>query len=45
MRSVWSCTKGSSVDFIWPLWNLLDATPEGRGTDWQPTLSYGAGFV
>jgi hypothetical protein len=29
MRSVWSCTKGSSVDFIWPLWNLLDATPGG----------------
>lgn len=24
-----------------PLWNLLDATPEGRGTDWYPKLSYG----
>ncbi|HKV96213.1 MAG TPA: DUF899 family protein [Gammaproteobacteria bacterium] len=35
--------KGQSprhVDFIWPLWNLLDATPEGRGTDWHPKLSY-----
>ena len=31
------------VDLIWPLWNLLDATPEGRGTDWQPSLSYGSG--
>lgn len=28
------------VDFFWPLWNLLDATPEGRGTDWHPKLSY-----
>jgi predicted dithiol-disulfide oxidoreductase (DUF899 family) len=26
------------VDFIWPIWNILDATPEGRGTDWQPPL-------
>jgi predicted dithiol-disulfide oxidoreductase (DUF899 family) len=31
------------VDLIWPLWNVLDLTPEGRGTDWQPSLSYGAG--
>lgn len=31
------------VDSIWPLWNLLDLTPEGRGEDWQPSLSYGAG--
>jgi predicted dithiol-disulfide oxidoreductase (DUF899 family) len=31
------------VDSIWPLWNLLDVTPEGRGKDWQPSLSYGAG--
>jgi len=22
------------VDPIWPLWNLLDFTPEGRGTEW-----------
>lgn len=21
------------VDFIWPLWNLLDTTPEGRGSE------------
>ena len=25
---------------IWPLWNLLDFTPEGRGTDWYPSLTY-----
>jgi predicted dithiol-disulfide oxidoreductase (DUF899 family) len=25
-----------------PLWNVLDTTPEGRGTDWYPKLSYGA---
>ncbi|MBI5268669.1 MAG: DUF899 family protein [Burkholderiales bacterium] len=23
-----------------PLWNVLDLTPEGRGTDWYPKLSY-----
>jgi predicted dithiol-disulfide oxidoreductase (DUF899 family) len=28
------------VDMIWPLWNLLDFTPEGRGSDWYPSLSY-----
>ena len=28
------------VDAIWPLWNLLDFTPEGRGTDWYPKLAY-----
>jgi predicted dithiol-disulfide oxidoreductase (DUF899 family) len=25
---------------IWPLWNLLDFTPEGRGADWYPSLTY-----
>jgi predicted dithiol-disulfide oxidoreductase (DUF899 family) len=28
------------VDLIWPLWNLLDFTPEGRG-DFHPKLQYG----
>jgi predicted dithiol-disulfide oxidoreductase (DUF899 family) len=28
------------VDMIWPLWNLFDFTPDGRGTDWYPKLSY-----
>ena len=28
------------VDLIWPIWNLLDFTPEGRGTDWRPKLRY-----
>lgn len=23
-----------------PLWILLDTTPEGRGTDWYPSLGY-----
>ena len=23
-----------------PLWNVLDHTPEGRGTDWYPKLAY-----
>ncbi len=31
---------GRHVDLIWPLWNLFDFTPEGRGTDWYPKLSY-----
>ena len=28
------------VDMIWPLWNLLDLTREGRGSDWYPRLDY-----
>jgi predicted dithiol-disulfide oxidoreductase (DUF899 family) len=28
------------VDSIWPLWNLFDFTPEGRGANWYPRLSY-----
>src|SRR5438477_8488254 len=28
------------VDFTWPLWKMLDLTPEGRGTDFQPKLEY-----
>jgi predicted dithiol-disulfide oxidoreductase (DUF899 family) len=28
------------VDLIWPLWNVLDFTPEGRGKEWYPKLSY-----
>jgi predicted dithiol-disulfide oxidoreductase (DUF899 family) len=31
---------GRHVDLVWPLWNLFDYTPEGRGTDWYPKLSY-----
>jgi predicted dithiol-disulfide oxidoreductase (DUF899 family) len=27
-------------DLIDPLWNFFDFTPEGRGTDWYPELSY-----
>jgi predicted dithiol-disulfide oxidoreductase (DUF899 family) len=29
------------VDSIWPLWNVLDFTREGRGTEWYPRLDYG----
>jgi predicted dithiol-disulfide oxidoreductase (DUF899 family) len=28
------------IDLLWPLWNALDLTPEGRGSDWYPKLSY-----
>ena len=31
---------GRHVDTIWPLWNLFDFTPEGRGKDWYPKLKY-----
>jgi predicted dithiol-disulfide oxidoreductase (DUF899 family) len=24
-----------------PIWNILDMTPGGRGTDWYPKLDYG----
>lgn len=27
------------ADLIWPLWNVLDFTPEGRG-DWYPKIQY-----
>ncbi|HEY3644879.1 MAG TPA: DUF899 family protein [Gammaproteobacteria bacterium] len=50
VRHAWSselmfakADKGQSprhVDMIWPLWNLLDLTPEGRGKDWYPKLNY-----
>lgn len=28
------------VDLLWPLWNLFDMTPEGRGTGWYPRYFY-----
>jgi predicted dithiol-disulfide oxidoreductase (DUF899 family) len=28
------------IDLMWPVWNVLDLTPGGRGTDWFPKLSY-----
>jgi predicted dithiol-disulfide oxidoreductase (DUF899 family) len=28
------------IDMMWPLWNVLDLTPEGRGADWFPSLRY-----
>lgn len=31
---------GRHVDLIWPLWNLFDLTPDGRGTTWHPKLRY-----
>jgi predicted dithiol-disulfide oxidoreductase (DUF899 family)/uncharacterized protein YndB with AHSA1/START domain len=29
------------VDAMWPLWSILDLTPEGRGSHWRPQLIYG----
>ena len=31
------------VDAIWPLWGALDLSPEGRGADFRPKLSYADG--
>jgi predicted dithiol-disulfide oxidoreductase (DUF899 family) len=28
------------IDMIWPMWNVLDLTPEGRRKNWFPKLSY-----
>jgi predicted dithiol-disulfide oxidoreductase (DUF899 family) len=28
------------VDFMWPVWSILDLTPEGRGKTWGPRLEY-----
>ena len=28
------------MDQMWPLWNILDLTPEGRGESWGPKLAY-----
>ncbi len=28
------------IDVIWPLWNLLDMTPEGRGKYGVPKQNY-----
>lgn len=39
-----SADKGQNqrhLDAMWTLWNVLDITPEGRGGDWYPRLSYG----
>jgi len=30
------------VDYTWPIWKVLDVTPEGRGTDWHPRYGYDA---
>ncbi len=28
------------VDYMWPIWKVLDVTPAGRGSDWNPSYSY-----
>src|SRR5690348_3070405 len=28
------------VDFMWPMWHIFDATPDGRSKTWGPSLSY-----
>jgi predicted dithiol-disulfide oxidoreductase (DUF899 family) len=51
IRHFWSSEMGSATSDpgqdprgapdLMPLWTILDATPEGRGTDWYPKLEYG----
>ena len=31
--------RGTS-SLIWPMWNVFDFTPEGRGETWYRKLSY-----
>lgn len=31
-------TDPRHVDMVWPLWNLFDLIPEGRGSDWYPSF-------
>lgn len=50
IRHFWSGEMGGSTadpgqdprgaPDLMPLWNILDCTPEGRGTNWYPTLTY-----
>jgi predicted dithiol-disulfide oxidoreductase (DUF899 family) len=50
IRHFWSSEMGSATadpgqdprgaPDIDPLWTILDTTPEGRGSDWYPKLSY-----
>ena len=28
------------VDFMWPMWSILDRTPDGRGREFMPRLDY-----
>lgn len=47
VRHYYATEKGPSgpgqeprhLDLLWPLWNALDLTPAGRGTQWRPTYS------
>jgi len=34
------CQDPRHADLVWPLWNVLDLTPAGRGTDFHPKLAY-----
>jgi predicted dithiol-disulfide oxidoreductase (DUF899 family) len=52
IRHFWSGEMGGSTadpgqdargaPDLMPLWTILDSTPEGRGGDWYPSLSYGS---
>ena len=33
-------TDPRHIDIMWPLWNVLDLTPEGRASKWYPALKY-----
>jgi hypothetical protein len=35
----WNSGTGRHIDLIWPLCNLFDFAPDGRGEKWFPKLS------
>jgi predicted dithiol-disulfide oxidoreductase (DUF899 family) len=41
---LWAVTEAGQhprhVDYMWPVWKVLDVTPGGRGTDWNPRYAY-----
>ena len=39
---LYAVTEGQPrhMDMLWPIWNVFDLTPDGRGTDWYPKITY-----
>jgi predicted dithiol-disulfide oxidoreductase (DUF899 family) len=37
--------KERGIDFLTPVWNMLDLTPQGRGEKWYPSVSCGTKVV
>ncbi len=37
--------RGNSVDMVWPYWNLMDMTPEGRPDELMPPQNFRSKFL